>query len=87
MTRLRAVDPRLAIVRVPYTCAGQAGDQRAVVNLMASYAIATQHVAHLFGVNFFNAGDRLYRNHLSFIKSVAPEIGRGVRISYTLNWF
>jgi iron complex outermembrane recepter protein len=59
----------------------------AVVNLMASYAIATQHVAHLFGVNFFNAGDRLYRNHLSFIKSVAPEIGRGVRVSYTLNWF
>ena len=57
------------------------------MNLMASYAIATQHVAHLFGVNFFNVGDSLYRNHLSFIKSVAPEIGRGVRVSYTVNWF
>ena len=59
----------------------------AVVNVMANYTIATQHVAHMFGVNFFNAGDRLYRNHLSFIKAVAPEIGRGVRISYTVNWF
>lgn len=59
----------------------------AVVNLMGNYTIATQHVAHMFGVNFFNAGDVLYRNHLSFIKSVAPEIGRGVRVSYTLNWF
>ena len=35
----------------------------AVMNLMANYTIATQHVAHLFGVNLFNAGDRLYLNH------------------------
>ena len=59
----------------------------AVLNVVANYTIATQHVAHMFGVNVFNAGDRLYRNHLSFIKDIAPEIGRGVRISYTLNWF
>jgi iron complex outermembrane recepter protein len=59
----------------------------AVMNVMANYTIATQHVAHLFGVNLFNAGDRLYFNHLSFIKSIAPEIGRGVRFTYTLNFF
>lgn len=59
----------------------------AVFNVMGNYTLATQHIAHMFGVNVFNAGDRLYRNHLSFIKSVAPEIGRGVRVSYTLNWF
>jgi iron complex outermembrane receptor protein len=41
----------------------------------------------MFGFNVFNAGDRLSRNHLSFIKEVAPEIGRGIRISYTVNWF
>jgi iron complex outermembrane receptor protein len=56
-------------------------------NVMANYTIATQHVVHMFGVNLFNAGDTLYRNHLSFIKNIAPEIGRGVRVSYTLNWF
>ena len=59
----------------------------AAFNISGNYTIATQHVAHLFGVNFFNATDQLYYNHLSFIKSIAPEIGRGVRVSYTLNWF
>jgi iron complex outermembrane receptor protein len=57
------------------------------VNLVASYTLATKHAAHLFGVNLFNMTDRLYRNHLSFIKEAAPEIGRGVRFSYTLNLF
>jgi iron complex outermembrane receptor protein len=38
-------------------------------------------------VEAFNLGDRLYRNHLSFIKELAPEIGRGVRFGYTLRFF
>jgi len=59
----------------------------ALFNVSGNYTIATQHVAHMFGVNFFNATNQLYYNHLSFIKSIAPEIGRGVRVSYTLNWF
>jgi iron complex outermembrane recepter protein len=58
-----------------------------VCNVVANYTLATQHVAHMFGVNVFNANDRLYRNHLSFIKEVAPEIGRGIRLTYTVNWF
>jgi iron complex outermembrane recepter protein len=41
----------------------------------------------VFSVNVFNAGDALYRNHLSLLKSFAPEIGRGVRFSYTLQVF
>jgi len=56
-------------------------------NLMATYVVTTQHISHLFGVNLFNVTDRLYRNHLSFIKEVAPEIGRGIRFSYTMNFF
>jgi iron complex outermembrane recepter protein len=59
----------------------------AVVNLLANYMVAGAHVTHNFGVNIFNAGDRLYRNHLSFIKEFAPEIGRGVRFSYTMNFY
>jgi iron complex outermembrane receptor protein len=38
-------------------------------------------------VNVFNASDRLYRNHLSFIKEFAPEMGRGVRFSYTMHFY
>lgn len=58
-----------------------------VFNFTASYTIAQQHDAHIFSITAFNLGDRLYRNHLSFIKDFAPEIGRGVRISYTVRFF
>jgi len=59
----------------------------AVMNLQGSYTLAQQHRLHVFSVNVFNAGDALYRNHLSLLKSFAPEIGRGVRFSYTLQVF
>jgi iron complex outermembrane receptor protein len=58
-----------------------------VFNLPASYTIAQTHAAHVFSVEAFNLGDRLYRNHLSFIKEFAPEIGRGVRFSYSVRFF
>jgi iron complex outermembrane recepter protein len=56
-------------------------------NLRGSYTIASEHFAHIFSANAFNLGNRLYRNHLSFIKDLAPEIGRGVRFSYALKFF
>ncbi|MEW5979902.1 MAG: TonB-dependent receptor [Acidobacteriota bacterium] len=58
-----------------------------VVNLDASYTLAQQHLAHNFSVSAFNLGDRLYRNHLSFIKELAPEMGRGVRVTYAMRFF
>jgi iron complex outermembrane receptor protein len=58
-----------------------------VFNLNASYTIARQHAVQVFSVSAFNLGDRLYRNHLSFIKDIAPEIGRGVRVAYTVRFF
>jgi iron complex outermembrane receptor protein len=58
-----------------------------VFNAVASYTLSRQHFAHIFSVNAFNLGDRLYRNHLSFIKELAPEIGRGVRLTYTVRFF
>ena len=59
----------------------------AVFNFTGSYTIARQHAAHVFSVNTFNLGDVLYRNHLSFIKEFAPEIGRGVRFVYTVRFY
>ena len=56
-------------------------------NVSASYTIARQHAVHVFSITGFNLGDRLYRNHLSFIKDIAPEIGRGVRVGYTVRFF
>jgi iron complex outermembrane recepter protein len=59
----------------------------ATVNLTASYTIARQRAAQTISVNAFNLNDRLYFNHLSFIKNLAPEIGRGVRLVYTIRFF
>jgi iron complex outermembrane recepter protein len=58
-----------------------------VFNLNASYTVTGTHVMQTFSVNTFNLGDRLYYNHLSFIKDIAPEMGRGVRFGYTFQWF
>ena len=59
----------------------------ALANLNASYTIARQHAVHVISLAAFNLGDQLYRNHLSFIKDIAPEIGRGVRVGYTVRFF
>jgi iron complex outermembrane receptor protein len=59
----------------------------AVFNVSGSYLIAQKHAAHIISFNFFNIGDTLYRNHLSFIKEFAPEMGRGLRVTYTLRFF
>ena len=58
----------------------------AVFNLSASYTFVTKRAAHIIAVNGYNLGDTLYRNHLSFIKQIAPEIGRNVRVSYTMRF-
>ncbi len=56
-------------------------------HVSASYTVARRHAAHDFSLTAFNLGDRLYRNHLSFIKDIAPEMGRGVRVGYTVRFF
>ena len=59
----------------------------AVFSLRASYTIPTPGAIHQFSADVFNVGDQLYRNHSSFIKDLAPEMGRGVRFSYMLRFF
>ena len=56
-------------------------------NLNASYTFSTEHYAHIFTFGGQNLNDKLYRNHVSFIKDLLPEAGRGFRGSYTLRFF
>jgi iron complex outermembrane receptor protein len=56
-------------------------------NVAANYTIGKAHLAHIFSVNAYNLTNKEYRNHLSFIKELAPEIGRGVKFSYTIRFF
>jgi len=58
-----------------------------VFNISGSYIIPTKHFAHIFTVNAFNLGNRLYYNHISFIKDISPEIGHGIRFGYTVRFF
>ena len=58
-----------------------------IINVAASYTIGRQHDAHIFTVSAYNLTDRLYRNHVSFIKDLVPEIGRGIRFGYTVRFF
>jgi iron complex outermembrane receptor protein len=55
-------------------------------NLNASYTFVTKQVAHILSLSGQNLTDKLYRNHLSFIKAIAPEMGRSVRINYALRF-
>lgn len=56
-------------------------------NLTASYILAGQHTANIFSVSAYNLNNKLYYNHVSFIKDISPEIGRGVRFTYTVRFF
>ena len=57
-----------------------------IFNLNASYTFVTRRVAHVLSLSGNNLGDKLYRNHLSFIKSIAPEMGRNVHLNYSLRF-
>ena len=56
-------------------------------NVNTSYTRGTEHYAHIFSFSANNLTDKLYRNHLSYIKDLAPEPGRGLRASYTFRFF
>ena len=58
-----------------------------LTNLKASYTLQRQHFSHHFSVKAQNVGDRLYRNHVSIIKDLVPEKGRGISFSYLMKFF
>jgi len=62
-------------------------DGYTLLNVTGSYTIAQSHLTHIISVQGYNLGDELYRNHTSFIKDLAPEMGRGVKVSYSLRFF
>jgi iron complex outermembrane receptor protein len=56
-------------------------------NVNGSYAYSTERYAHVFTFGGQNLNDKLYRNHVNFIKDLLPEPGRGFRASYTIRFF
>ena len=58
----------------------------AVVNIHATYTFSTGRTAHVVTLRGGNLADEVYRNHLSYVKDLAPEMGRSVRLVYTLRF-
>ena len=58
-----------------------------IFNLAGTYVIPSRHAAHILSVNAYNLNNKLFYNHISFIKDISPEIGRGVRFGYTVRFF
>ena len=58
-----------------------------VINMRLSYVWARATMVHSISAAGYNLTNELYRNHTSFIKDLAPEIGRGVRIGYSVRFF
>jgi len=64
-----------------------ATDGHALVNLTASYTFLRGNRQHMLSLRFYNLTDELHRNHSSFIKDLAPEVGRGAQLTYSMRLF
>ncbi len=62
-------------------------DGYAVLDLTVSWLLLTGNATHHLSLVGHNLTDAVYRHHTSVIKDVAPQMGRGVRISYSVRFF
>ena len=62
-------------------------DGYSVLNVIASYTWSRRHAAHVLTFTGYNLTNTLYRNHTSFIKDLAPEMGRGIKVGYSVRFF
>jgi iron complex outermembrane receptor protein len=59
----------------------------ALVNFGASYFVVRGHATHAITLSGQNLLNEQYRLHTSFLKDLAPEMGRSVKLSYTVRFF
>ncbi|HWN85819.1 MAG TPA: TonB-dependent receptor, partial [Vicinamibacterales bacterium] len=57
-------------------------DGYGLLKLYAAYSVQSGVWLHTITARVDNVGDELYRNHLSLIKDMAPEMGRNFRVLY-----
>jgi iron complex outermembrane receptor protein len=59
-------------------------DGYGLLKLFASYSVQSGSVLHTVTGRVDNVTDELYRNHLSLIKDLTPEMGRNVKLLYSV---
>jgi iron complex outermembrane receptor protein len=58
----------------------------AVLRLFGSYSFEAAGVTNTITARLDNATDKLYRNHLNYLKDVLPEMGRNFKVVYTVGF-
>ncbi|HYN08336.1 MAG TPA: TonB-dependent receptor [Vicinamibacterales bacterium] len=62
-------------------------DSWATFNLGATWQRSAAHASHLIAAQAYNLANKTYRLHTSFLKDLVPEIGRGIKVTYSLRFF
>jgi iron complex outermembrane receptor protein len=57
-----------------------------LMKLYASYSFGSGKATNTLTARLDNATDRLYRNHLNYLKDLAPEMGRNFRVVYSVKF-
>ena len=61
-------------------------DGYALLRVYAAYSVQSGRMVHTITGRVDNVTDELYRNHLSLIKDLAPEMGRNVKLLYNVTF-
>jgi outer membrane receptor protein involved in Fe transport len=56
------------------------------LRLFTSYSFGTGNVVNTLTARLDNATNELYRNHLSLVKDVVPEMGRNFKLIYSIRF-
>ncbi len=62
-------------------------DGYALLNIGASYFVVRGHATHQVTLAGRNLANTEYRHHTSFLKDYAPEMGRSVKLTYSVRFF
>lgn len=58
----------------------------ATLRLFGSYSFVAARTTHTITARLDNATNRLYRNHLNYLKEVLPEMGRNFKLVYSVSF-
>jgi iron complex outermembrane receptor protein len=61
-------------------------DGYTLLRLFAVYSVQAGRAVHTITARLDNVTDELYRNHLSYIKDLAPEMGRNFKVLYNVRF-
>jgi iron complex outermembrane recepter protein len=84
---LTAKQDRIYTIATPEGDVGETPtDGYNLLKVYASYSFASGHAANTITARLDNATDRLYFNHLNYLKDLAPEMGANFRIVYSVRF-